>query len=357
MKPLFRLLCLTFLLALCLPALADTPYKPSDIQAALSQHDLATADREIQAVLVAAPNSAVAHYWDAKVLIEEHHAGQALVEVQKAQSLPAPKFKDPAKLAEFNANLAKASTDLQKTISDEETALAHPQTTTTTTKRLAPMHATAFASMPVRTGSTLVTHLLIALLGLLGIAILVISFILVKLVFFKPKVLIVTKQDNPDWGGSASRPVGNYAGGPSAAVSPPRYAPPPTRYASPSSAAGMSSGSTPVAAGHSTGAVVGAGLGGLAAGMLLEEALHDRNGGFGGNASGFGSSNFGGGGSEEIDTTTTTTTYDDAPVQQDYQQDDQDLSSSGTDDNFGSSDGGGSDFGGDSGGGGGDDSF
>lgn len=351
MKLLLRLLCLIVLLVLCSPVAADAPYRPSDIQAALNQHDFATADREIQAVLVAAPNSAVAHYWAAKVLIAEHHAGQALAEVQKAQTLPPPHFKDPAKLAEFNANLAKAAVDLQKTISDEETALAHPKTTTTVTKKLvAPPTAVHRTTLQPSYSSM---QVLFVLGG--GIIVLILLVILVRLLFgtkSEPvQVVHVTDRmaSRPD-----REPIGGY-GNRAAGVpdSPARYTPPvppPRSYAAaPQMAAGMAA---PASTGHSTGAVVGAGLGGLAAGMLLDEALHSHSGGFGGRAGGFGSQGL----SEETDTTTTTTSFDDAPVQEDYRQDDQDLSSSATDDSFGSSDDGGG-FSDDSGGGGSVDSF
>lgn len=349
MKLLIRPLSLISLLVIGFSVFADAPYKPSDIQAALNQHDFPTADREIQAVLVSSPNSAVAHYWAAKVLIDEHHAGQALVEVQKAQALPAPHFSDPGKAAQFKENLDKASVDLQKTISDEESALAHPKTTTTTTT-----HEVRAIRPAVMTSHARYTNVwpIIA-----GMAILLVLYFLLKWLFrAKPSA---PTAEAPNWARGSAAPS-------SGAVSSFRGDDPYYGLGGPTPAPMRSTGfamqppaAAPVASGHSTGSLVGAGLGGLAAGMLLEEALHDHNGngvnngGFGGNASGFGSSSFGGGGVEEIDTTTTTTTtYDDAPVQQDYQQDDNDLSSSGTDDSFGSSDSGGGDFGG-----GGDDSF
>lgn len=329
MKSLLRLLCLTFLLVLCAPAFADVPYRPSDIQAALSQHDYATADREIQAVLVAAPNSAVAHYWAAKVLAEEHHAGQALVEVQKAQALPPPHFKDPAKLAAFNAGLAKAAVDLQRTLTDEETALAHPRTTTTTEKVL-PHRTVTVTAVPT---STLVYHhhqrwQLLAILG--GMVLLAILCVILVRLLLSPKpetVRVVHVTDR-----MASRPnrapVSNYA-------VPPSYSDPnPGVSPHRSTAFAMAPASAGVTAGHSTGAMVGAGLGGLAAGMLLDEALHNH-GGFGG---GVGANFLDRGTAEEVDTTTTTTGYDDAAVQQDYQQVDQDLGSNSTDNDFGSSD-------------------
>lgn len=337
MKSLYRLLCFTFLLALCFPALADAPYRPSDIQAALNQHDFATADREIQAVLVSSPNSAVAHYWAAKVLIEEHHAGQALIEVQKAQALPPPHFKDPAKVAAFTASLAKASTDLQKTINDEETALAHPHTTTTTTKRVIPGHvATAIPVSHLSTTPSLVSTIWV-ITGLLGI---VLILVLIGRALFgtKPAVVQVvhTTDTMPPTSSGASqgvydtgRPRPYFAG---SNPSPPQRS---TGFATAPSNAGPS--------GHSTGAVVGAGLGGLAAGVLLDEALHSHGSGIGSSGSGFGRSEFLGdnGGSEEIDTTTTTTGFDDSQVQDDYRRDDQDLSSNDTDNDFGGSDDGG----------------
>lgn len=238
---------LTLVLFALTSVAASAADSPKDIQALISRGDYAGAETALRQAVSEHPESAKAHYILAEVLAHEGNIGEAKTEASKAATLdPATKFTDPAKFQHFQREL--------------DTALAPPSARAAA----APPARFSDTQPAARTEAGGGSHLGGWLIG---------GVILVLIIFF-----LMRRRQNPNnqFGNgyppappmNGGQPYGGqgyngYQGGPG-------YAPPP------------SSG---------VGTAVAAGLGGLAAGALLDEAF--RSHGEAGqtrdaNASGFG---------------------------------------------------------------------
>ncbi|WP_448099243.1 tetratricopeptide repeat protein [Luteibacter yeojuensis] len=221
-----------FLALLILAPLAGAADSPKDVQALISRGDYAGAEAMLRDAIAEHPQSAKAHYVLAEVLAHEGNIGEAKAEASKAATLdPGTHFTDPAKFQAFQRKLNEA---------------------------LAPAANVRTAAAPARYGETGQpsrneggsSNLLKILAIGAGIA-------LIASLWMRRK----RAEDGPSTGyPSAQPPVGTppYGGYPGNGA----YAPPP-----------------PPQAHSGVGTAVAAGLGGVAAGMLLDEALRSHSGG------------------------------------------------------------------------------
>jgi hypothetical protein len=227
---------LTLVLLALTSVAASAADSPKDVQALIARGDYPAAETALRQAVSEHPESAKAHYILAEVLAHEGNIGEAKTEASKAATLdPSTKFTDPAKFQHFQHEL--------------DAALAPPSarpTAASPTRFTEPQPA-------ARTEAGGQSHMTGWLIG---------GVILVLIIFF-----LMRRRRNPNTqfgngyppappmnGGQpyGNQPYGGYTGGG------PGYAPPP------------SSG---------VGTAVAAGLGGLAAGALLDEALRSHNGG------------------------------------------------------------------------------
>lgn len=222
-----------FLVLLVLTSVAGAADSPNDVQALIARGDYPGAEAMLRDAIAEHPQSAKAHYVLAEVLAHEGNIGDAKAEASKAAALdPGTHFTDPAKFQAFQHKLDAA---------------------------LAPVSNGRSSAAPVRYGDTQQpagrqgggsSHLT---------GILVIGAVLALIVF-----LWMRRKRNvaSPFSGYASTPpmdgvppYGGYSGaGP--------YAPPPQPHSG-------------------VGTAVAAGLGGVAAGMLLDEALRSHREGEG----------------------------------------------------------------------------
>ncbi|SFW25198.1 tetratricopeptide repeat protein [Luteibacter sp. UNCMF366Tsu5.1] len=220
-----------FLVLLCLATAASAADSPKDVQAAIDRGDYATAETLLRQAVSEHPSSAKAHYVLAEVLAHQGNIGEAKAEATKASSLdPATHFTDPAKFQAFQRKLdAALGTPGAKRPLGSLRSIDAPQ---------APAVA---APVAATTGGS--SHLGLVIVG--GIALLLIFFLMRRR---RDAVPPATAYPPPPVNGQP--PYGGYGGnGPYGAYPPPAPA-------------------------HSgVGTAVAAGLGGVAAGMLLDEAL------------------------------------------------------------------------------------
>lgn len=219
-----KLLLALVLFALAgLAAAADSPH---DVQALLARGDYPGAEALLREAISEHPQSAKAHYVLAEVLAHEGNIGEAKTEASKAASLdPATHFTDPAKFQQFqhklDAALAPASVSR---VSDARTVVEG--------ERPAAHHGMS---------------ILPALLVVGGIVVLV--------------ALLWSRRQRP-----ANGPYDGY-----------NQAPPMNTGMPPSGGyPGYPGYAPPAPASSGVGTAVAAGLGGLAAGALLDEALRSH---------------------------------------------------------------------------------
>lgn len=218
---------LAFLLIALTSMAASAADSPKDVQALIGRGDYAGAEAALRQAISEHPGSAKAHYVLAEVLAHEGNIGEAKTEASKAASLdPATHFTDPAKFQHFQRELDAALAPASKSRSEVSTA----------------PRVEARQGEVREGGSSHFTGILIAV-----VVIALIAF------FWMRRRRDTASPFNayppvPPMNGAP--PYSGYQG----------YAPPP-----PSSGVG---------------AAVAAGLGGLAAGALLDEALRShRDGG------------------------------------------------------------------------------
>jgi len=227
---------LTLVLLALTSVAASAADSPKDVQALIARGDYPGAETALRQAISEHPDSAKAHYVLAEVLAHEGNIGEAKTEATKAATLdPSTKFTDPAKFQHFQHEL--------------DAALAPPSArpSAATSARFSEPQPAA------RTEAGGQSHMTGWLIG---------GVILVLIIFF-----LMRRRQNPTNqfgngyppappmnGGQpyGNQPYGGYPGGN------PGYAPPP------------SSG---------VGTAVAAGLGGLAAGALLDEAFRSHGGG------------------------------------------------------------------------------
>jgi hypothetical protein len=220
------LLSLILLVATAAASAADSP---KDVQALIARGDYPGAEAALREAITDHPQSAKAHYVLAEVLAHEGNIGEAKTEANKAAALdPATHFTDPAKFQAFQQKLNEA---------------------------LAPVSANRSpAASPVRYADTRPAG------GREGGGFGLGSLVVVGLVIAVIAFLWSRRRRAPDASFPGYGPVpppapgGPYSGAPGGY---PGYAPPP------------SSG---------VGSTIAAGVGGLAAGMLLDEALRSHGG-------------------------------------------------------------------------------
>jgi hypothetical protein len=205
---------------------------PKDVQALIARGDYSGAETMLRQAVSEHPQSAKAHYVLAEVLAHEGNIGDAKAEAGKAATLdPAIRFTDPARFQQFQARLNQA--------------LA-PESSTRTSSRQASYGSPAPAEATPRASSFPLTGLLV-----IGGVIALIAFL-----WSRRRRAAAPPFPNAPYGAPQQPPPPPYGGYPGYGNN---YAPPPT-----------SSGA---------GAAVAAGLGGLAAGALLDEAFRSHRGG------------------------------------------------------------------------------
>lgn len=210
---------------------ASAADSPRDVQALIARGDYAGAEAMLRQAVSEHPQSAKAHYVLAEVLAHEGNIGDAKAEAGKAATLdPAIRFTDPARFQQFQAKLNQA--------------LA-PVSSTPTSSRQATYSAPANGEATPRASSFPLMGLLIV-----GGIIALIAFL-----WSRRRRAAAPPFPNAPYGAPQQPPPPPYGGYPGYGSN---YAPPPT-----------SSG---------TGAAVAAGLGGLAAGALLDEAFRSHRG-------------------------------------------------------------------------------
>lgn len=221
-----------FLALLILAPLAGAADSPKDVQALISRGDYPGAEALLRDAIAEHPQSAKAHYVLAEVLAHEGNIGEAKAEASKAATLdPGTHFTDPAKFQAFQRKLNEA---------------------------LAPAANVRTAAAPARYGETGQpsrdeggSSKLLKILAIgAGIA-------LIASLWIRRK----RAEDGPSMGYPSAQPPGGtppYGGYPGNSA----YAPPP-----------------PPQAHSGVGTAVAAGLGGVAAGMLLDEALRSHGDG------------------------------------------------------------------------------
>ncbi|UPG84548.1 tetratricopeptide repeat protein [Luteibacter aegosomatis] len=220
-KPLFA-----FLLIALTSAAVHAGDSPKDVQALIGRGDYAGAEAALRQVVSEHPNSAKAHYVLAEVLAHEGNIGEAKAEASKAASLdPATHFTDPAKFQHFQRELDAALAPASRSHAGAS-----------------PVSSSVGRQAEGRDGSS--SHLT----GIL-IAVVVIALI----AFF--------------WTRRRRDTASAFNG----------YPPPPPMNAAPPYGGGYPGYAPPPSSG--VGAAVAAGLGGLAAGALLDEAFRSHRDG------------------------------------------------------------------------------
>lgn len=100
---------LTFLLIALTSVAAHAADSPKDVQALIGRGDYAGAEAALRQAIADHPSSAKAHYVLAEVLAHEGNIGEAKAEANKAASLdPATHFTDPSKFQHFQRELDAA---------------------------------------------------------------------------------------------------------------------------------------------------------------------------------------------------------------------------------------------------------
>jgi hypothetical protein len=231
------------LILLVVASVASAADSPKDVQAMIARGDYSGAEAALRQAVTDHPQSAKAHYVLAEVLAHEGNIGEAQAEANKAAVLdPGTHFTDPAKFQAFQQKLGQA---------------------------LAPASANRSASSPVRYAETRPAggRESGGGFGVGGIVLLVV--VIGGIAFLWSRRRRAADSQFPGYGSVPPPPASPYGGAPygGAPGGYPGYAPPP------------SSG---------VGSTVAAGVGGLAAGMLLDEALRGHNQNEGNNAGGWG---------------------------------------------------------------------
>ncbi|HVI53556.1 MAG TPA: tetratricopeptide repeat protein [Luteibacter sp.] len=228
---------LTLVLFALTSVAASAADSPKDVQAMIARGDYPAAEAALRQAVSDHPQSAKAHYVLAEVLAHEGNIGEAKTEATKAATLdPSTKFTDPAKFQHFQHELDAALAPPS----------ARPAAAATPTRFTEPQPA-------ARAEAGGQSHMTGWLIG---------GVILVLIIFF----VMRRRQNTNNQFGNGYPPAPPMNGGPSYGGQPyggypggnPGYAPPP------------SSG---------VGTAVAAGLGGLAAGALLDEALRSHRDG------------------------------------------------------------------------------
>jgi len=199
---------------------------PKDVQALIARGDYTGAEAMLRQAVSEHPQSAKAHYVLAEVLAHEGNIGDAKAEAGKAASLdPSIRFTDPTRFQQFQSKLNQALAPASAT-------------------RAASRQATEAAPAPVeaapRAGSFPLTGLLV-----IGGVIALIAFL-----WSRRRRAVAPPYPSAPYGAPQQPPPPPYGGYGN------NYAPPPT-----------SSG---------VGPAVAAGVGGLAAGALLDEAFRSH---------------------------------------------------------------------------------
>jgi len=230
------LLSLILLVASTAASAADSP---KDVQALIARGDYPAAEAALRQAITDHPKSAKAHYVLAEVLAHEGNIGEAQVEANKAAVLdPTTRFTDPAKFQAFQQKLSQALAPAQ---ADRGS----------TPVRYAPQHPAstpALTPVPARAGSGLNVGGILLIVAVIG----GIAFVWSRRRRPEPAGYQGYGSVPPPQGGPYNGPSG-YNGAPGGY---PGYAPPPS--------SGM-------------GSTIAAGVGGLAAGVLLDEALRSHN--------------------------------------------------------------------------------
>ncbi|SEN20676.1 Tetratricopeptide repeat-containing protein [Luteibacter sp. UNCMF331Sha3.1] len=216
---------LLFAALLTLASVASAADSPKDVQALIARGDFPGAEKLLRQAVSEHPASAKAHYVLAEVLAHEGNIGEAKAEATMAATLdPGTHFTDPAKFQAFQRELGKALAPVSST---QRAAVA------------------ADPGAPEATGSRGASHLVgLAFVG--GIALLLVFFLIRRRRDAVPATTgysYAPPIENPP-------PYGAYPGNGA-------YAPPPAPHSG-------------------VGTAVAAGLGGVAAGMLLDEALRSH---------------------------------------------------------------------------------
>jgi hypothetical protein len=214
------------LILLAATAAASAADSPKDVQALIARGDYPGAEAALREAITEHPQSAKAHYVLAEVLAHEGNIGEARAEANKAAALdPATRFTNPATFQAFQQKL------------DQALAPAATRTNTAPVRYAAPREAGARES-----GGGF---------GLGGIVL--VGLVIAVVAFLWSRRRRATDAPFPGYGQVPPPPPSSpYGGGPGY----PGYAPPPS--------SGM-------------GSTIAAGVGGLAAGMLLDEALRSRH--------------------------------------------------------------------------------
>lgn len=226
------LLSLILLVAATAASATDSP---KDVQALIARGDYPAAEAALREAITEHPQSAKAHYVLAEVLAHEGNIGEAQAEANKAAVLdPATRFTDPAKFQAFQQKLGQA---------------------------LAPATARHAVATPVRYAETrpAADRETKGGFGLGGI--LLIGLVIVVIAFLWSRRRRPQDSAFPGYGSMPPPPPGTpYGNGPggygNGGYGNGGYAPPPS--------SGM-------------GSTIAAGVGGLAAGMLLDEALRSHS--------------------------------------------------------------------------------
>jgi hypothetical protein len=219
---------------LCLSFAAAAADSPKDVQALIDRGDFSGAEAMLRQAVTEHPSSAKAHYVLAEVLAHEGNIGEAKTEANKAASLdPGTHFTDPAKFQAFQHKLDAALGPVQGA-----------------RRPLASAGDADAPRAPAEGGhSSHIVGVVVVLAIVIGIIVLVRRRSAPQANAYPP-VPPVNNVPPPD-GGYGN---GGYGSGPYAAPQPPR---------------------------SGVGSAVAAGLGGVAAGVLLDEAFrsHGESGG------------------------------------------------------------------------------
>jgi hypothetical protein len=223
------------LILLVVTSVASAADSPKDVQALIAQGNYPAAEAALRQAVSEHPQSAKAHYILAEVLAHEGNIGEAKAEANKAAALdPATHFTDPAKFQSFQQKLNQAL------------APAPVSRSSSTPLRSVDAPAVGAPAAGVRDGGRERGGFGFGSLLLIVVVVGVIAFIWSRR---------RAAQNNafPGYGSVPPPAPGAPYGGPSGY---PGYAPPPS--------SGM-------------GSTIAAGVGGLAAGVLLDEALRSHN--------------------------------------------------------------------------------
>ena len=263
-----RLLWLIAIMLFSSIAFAQTahPYTEHDVDDALAQKNFSLADQELRSVIALHPTNAKAHYLLSEALFYEGQYGAAQSEIERAQALdPTIGFTDQDHFRKFQSKINHA---LEPTMSSPvHAAMAHSAAMGQTTRG----HDSRNPS--------------IVIIGFVIVALLVVLLILVAMyirsqrrrraVFHAQRLIaqyyfeqfnenrkrvMVSLREQANYSHRTDPPTGFKVQQPSSSPAPGYH--PSTPAPQPQQ-------------GHSTGAVVGAGVAGLAGGLLLSEILSE----------------------------------------------------------------------------------